>query len=56
MKSDDVIDVKRYTIDYPVIGKGAHIYQWCQNPETDWDLIGQHYLVGPNLKLIIQKR
>jgi hypothetical protein len=56
MKNNEVIDVKRYTIDYPIIGKGAHIYQWCQNPETDWDLIGEHYSVGPNLKLIIQKR
>ena len=56
MKNNEVIDVKRYTIDYPIIGKGAHIYQWCQNPETNWDLIGEHYSVGPNLKLIIQKR
>jgi hypothetical protein len=56
MDNNEVIETKRYTIDYPIIGKGAHIYQWCQNPETDWDLIGDHYLVGQNIKLIIQKR
>jgi hypothetical protein len=55
-KNKEVIETKRYTIDYPIIGKGAHIYQWCLDPETEWDLIGNHYLVGPNIKLIIQKR
>lgn len=52
----ELIETRRYTIDYPIIGKGAHIYQWCQREDTDWDLIGDHYFVGPNIKLIIQKR
>jgi hypothetical protein len=55
-ENNEVIETKRYTIDYPIIGKGSHIYQWCQDPNTDWDLIGDHYMAGPNIKLIIQKR
>jgi hypothetical protein len=53
---DDIREVRQYVIDYPIIGKGAHIYQWCQKEETDWDIIGNLYDVGPNVKILIQKR
>lgn len=53
---NDVLDIKKYDIDYPIVGKGAHIFQWCLREDTDWDVIGSHYLPGPNIKVIVQKR
>lgn len=53
---NDVLDVKKYDIDYPIVGKGAHIFQWCLREDTEWDVIGNHYLAGPNIKVIVQKR
>lgn len=47
---------KRIDIDYDIIGKGSLIYHWCQKEETEWDLIGDHYKAGNNIKLIIKKR
>jgi hypothetical protein len=49
-------ELKKYTVEYPIIGKGAHIYQWCQKEDTDWDIIGDHYAAGLNIKVVIQKR
>lgn len=44
-------------IQYEIIGKGSMIYHWAQKPETDWDLIGNHYLPeNGNVKIIVQKR
>ena len=43
-------------IDYDIVGKGSLIYHWCEKEDTDWDLIGDHYNVGPSIKLIIKKR
>lgn len=43
-------------IDYDVIGKGSLIYHYCKNYETDWEIIGDHYKAGPNVKLIIKKK
>lgn len=42
-------------IDYDMIGKGSLIYHWCKKPETEWNIIGNHYQAGLNFKLIIQK-
>ena len=47
---------KRIDITYDIIGKGSLIYHWCQKENTDWDLIGNHYNAGSNIKLIIKKR
>ena len=47
---------KKIDIDYDIIGKGSLIYHWCQKEETEWDLIGDHYKAGDNIKLIIKKR
>jgi len=49
--NSEVID-----ISYDIIGKGALVYHWCQKEETEWDLIGDHYIVGDNIKIIIKKR
>lgn len=53
---NDVLEVKRYDVTYPIVGKGAHIYQWCQKEDSDWDIIGSHYVAGPNIKIILQRR
>ena len=41
---------------YDIVGKGALVYHWAQKEETDWDLIGDHYQPGKNIKLILKKR
>jgi hypothetical protein len=47
---------QRVDITYDIVGKGSLIYHWCQKEETEWDLIGNHYKAGNNIKLIIKKR
>ena len=47
---------QRIDICYDIVGKGSLIYHWCQKENTDWDLIGNHYNAGSNIKLIIKKR
>ena len=49
--NSEVIDIK-----YDIIGKGSLVYHWCQKEETEWDLVGDHYIVGENIKIIIKKR
>ena len=49
-------DYIKVDIDYDIVGKGSLIYHWCENEDTDWDLIGDHYKVGTSIKLIIKKR
>jgi predicted O-methyltransferase YrrM len=49
-KRDEVV------INYPILGKGAHIYQHVLNNETEWKLIGTHYNTHNNIKIIIQKK
>lgn len=51
--------VEKYqTIDiiYDIVGKGSLIYHFCQKEETEWDLVGDHYIAGDNIKIIIKKR
>jgi predicted O-methyltransferase YrrM len=43
-------------IKYPMLGKGAHVYQQILNSQTDWKLIGTHYETFDNIKIIIQKK
>lgn len=47
---------KKIDITYDIVGKGSLIYHWCQKENTDWDLIGNHYRVGSNIKLIVKKK
>jgi len=55
-RGDGSQELKKYNIEYPIVGKGSHIYHWCQKEDTDWDIIGDHYSPGSNIKVIIQKR
>jgi hypothetical protein len=43
-------------INYPMVGKGAHVYQHVLNNESNWKLIGTHYDTHDNIKIIIQKK
>lgn len=45
-----------YDVTYDVIGKGSLIYHWIKNYTTDWEIIGNHYQAGPNVKIIIKKK
>ena len=48
--------IERMRVIYPMIGKGAHVYQHVLNSVTDWELIGTHYDNHDNIKIIIQKK
>jgi hypothetical protein len=48
--------IEKTTVRYPMIGKGAHVYQYVFNNETNWKLIGTHYDSPNNIKIIIQKK
>jgi hypothetical protein len=43
-------------IRFPMLGKGAHVYQYVLNNKSDWELIGNHYETHDNIKIIIQKK
>ena len=43
-------------INYDIIGKGSLIYHYCKNYDSGWEIIGDHYEPGPNVKLIIKKK
>ena len=47
---------ERITITYPILGKGANVYQYVLSGNSDWDLIGTHYKDLGNIKVIIQKK
>jgi hypothetical protein len=48
--------VEKTTVTYPMIGKGAHVYQHVFGNSTNWKLIGTHYNSPNNIKIIIQKK
>lgn len=48
--------VETTTVCYPMIGKGAHVYQHVLHNSTSWKLIGTHYDSPNNIKIIIQKK
>ena len=47
---------EKIDISYDIIGKGSLIYHWCKNYNTDWEIIGNHYDVGKNIKIILKKK
>ena len=48
--------VSEMNVIYPMIGKGAHIYQHVLRDHTNWKLLGTHYDSPNNIKIIIQKK
>jgi hypothetical protein len=47
---------KEVNVDYDILGKGSLIYHYVKEKETEWELIGNHYVAGPNLKLFFRKK
>lgn len=51
-----VIGNEKIDITYDMVGKGSLVYHYCQNYDSNWNIVGDHYIVGDNIKLIIQKK
>jgi len=51
-----VVGGERIDITYDIVGKGSMIYHYCKNYDSDWEIIGDHYHAGGNIKLIIRKK
>lgn len=47
----------KINIDYPMIGKGAHLYQEAIEGRIGWELVGNHYYNSyDNLKIVLKKK
>lgn len=47
----------RVNIEYPMIGKGVHLYQEALSGRIEWEIIGNHYYeVYDNLKIVLKKK
>jgi hypothetical protein len=52
----NIINTTDVYINYEVVGKGSLVYHAVKEKKIkDWELIGNHYSVGPNHKLIFRK-
>ena len=49
-----IIKTDRIDINYPILGKGAHIYQWVYSGDKNWKLLSTP-IIGINNKIVIQK-
>ena len=56
VENNHIIGNEVIDINYDIIGKGALIYHYCKNYNTEWEIVGDHYQPGPNVKLIIKKK
>ena len=45
---------ERIDINYPIIGKGALIYHFCENKDNGWEIISKP-IKGKNNKIVIKK-
>jgi len=50
----EIVSHERIDINYPIVGKGAHVYQYVDS-DKNWELLGNHYNVGENVKVIVKK-
>ena len=46
---------QKIDVTYEMVGKGALVYHWVKQRETEWQLIGDHYLPGSNIKVMLKK-
>lgn len=53
---DGELHQEKIDITYDIVGKGSLVYHYCQNYISDWKIIGNHYLCGSKIKIIIQKK
>ena len=56
VENNVIVGKERIDINYDIIGKGSLIYHYCKNYESDWEILGNHYVAGPNVKVIIKKK
>ena len=52
--NNQIIKTHKIDINYPILGKGAHIYQWVYPGDKNWKLLSTPK-VGSNNKIVIQK-
>ena len=52
--NNEIVSSERIDMNYPIIGKGAHVYQYVTSDEN-WELLGNHYRMGENIKVIVKK-
>ena len=52
----NLIDVIPTEIKHEITGKGALVYHAVKEKKIkDWEILGDHYIAGPNQKLIFRK-
>lgn len=52
----NLVDVIPTEIKHEITGKGALVYHAIKEKKIrDWEILGDHYISGPNLKLIFRK-
>lgn len=51
----EVIGHEKIDVEYPMVGKGTHVYQFAQINEN-WEILGNHYNKGENIKVIVKKK
>lgn len=47
---------KEFIVNQEILGKGSMIYHYVKKEGSGWEIIGDHYEVGPNIKLVIKKK
>jgi hypothetical protein len=46
---------QQINVTYEMVGKGALVYHWVKQRETEWQIIGDHYQPGSNIKVMLKK-
>lgn len=49
-------ETKEFKVEQEILGKGSMIYHYASRKDSDWELVGDHYKTGPNIKLILRKK
>ncbi len=48
-------DIKRVDVTYTILGKGAMVYHYVKQRDSGWEVVGNHYRPGNNIKLLLRK-
>lgn len=51
-----LVETKEFKVEQEILGKGSLIYHYASKKDSDWELLGDHYQAGPNVKLILRKK
>ncbi len=51
-----IVKTDEFYVQQEILGKGTMIYHYCKREDSDWELVGDHYHAGPNIKLILRKK